>query len=140
MSPRAGFIAHLGLGAAIHLLGSLLPDRLAAQCAKSNLVVLTSLQETAPVAISVAMAAGRAVVANDVGGVPAMVAHGETGLLTPVGDVEALAAAIVELLSQPGRRRDYASAGRALAQERFHVDRVVDRTVALYRRLEAEKR
>jgi starch synthase len=50
-----------------------------------------------------AMAMGKALVATTTGGLPEVVAQGETGLLVPPGDVELLAATMVSLLEDPGR-------------------------------------
>ena len=61
------------------------------------------------------MAAGKPVVATDGGGVPEIVEDGHTGILVPMGDVEAMAEAIVKILSDPGGRKRWApAAGRGL--------------------------
>ena len=60
-----------------------------------------------------AQAAGLPVVAQATAGVPAVVEHGRTGLLTPDGDVAAHAAAIRELLTDDGKRQAYGKAARA---------------------------
>ena len=82
-----------------------------------------------------AMACGAAVVASQVGGIPEVVADGETGLLVPPGDPDALAAALNALL----RDRDLAAAmgarGRARAAAEFDWSAIAAQTVALYRGL-----
>lgn len=128
-------IERLGLQDAVFLSGSLPAHQLADACSRASLVLLTSLQETAPVAIAVAMAAGRAVVATRVGGVPFMVADGRTGFLAAPGDVEGISGAVLELLRDPPRRRAFGEAAREAARARYHVDAVVDRTLALYGQL-----
>lgn len=128
-------IGRLGLGHCVHLRGSLPPPELAAACSRASLVLLTSLQETAPVALAVAMAAGRAVVATAVGGVPDMVSHDVTGLLAPPGDVSALTDAVLALLRDDARRRALGRAGREVARRRWHVEAIVDQTLVLYRKL-----
>ncbi len=75
--------------------------------------------------ISQGMLAGRPVVATDAGGVPEVVAHGETGLLTPMKDADALAAAIRRYLENPVWARHIANAGKASAEERF-TDRTMN--------------
>ena len=74
-------------------------------------------------------------VATRVGGLPEVVRHGETGLLVPARDAPALAAAVVELLSEEARRAAMGRAARADALARFRPEPVVERIEALYRRL-----
>lgn len=88
----------------------------------SDLFVHTSLMEGLPNAVLEAMAMGRPVVATDVGGVPELVAHGETGLLTPSGDEAALTKALLYLLNAPDARRRMGDAGRHRAQQCFDQD------------------
>jgi glycosyltransferase involved in cell wall biosynthesis len=87
------------------------------------------------VAIAEAMAAGRAVVATRVGGVPFMVADGRTGLLVEPGDVRGLADAAITLLKDPERRLAYGRAARFEAERRFRLEAVVERTIGLYNSL-----
>jgi len=78
---------------------------------------------------------GRAAIVSDVGGLPEVVADGETGLVVPVGDVDALAAAIVELAGDPERARAFGAAARQRALASFSADRNADGIADLYRRL-----
>jgi glycosyltransferase involved in cell wall biosynthesis len=71
-------------------------------------------------------------VATPVGGIKETVVDGETGRLVPVGDVEALAAAIVAVLDDPDSARRMAETARARVLERFAVERMVAETLALY--------
>lgn len=85
------------------------------------------------------MAAGKPMVATDVGGLPEIVAPGRTGLLVPPRDPGALAAALTSLLADPGRRRQLGEAGAAELGDRT-IDRVADRFAALYEQLLAARR
>jgi D-inositol-3-phosphate glycosyltransferase len=58
--------------------------------------------------------------------------HGLTGLHVPPRDPGALAAALGELLADPGRRSEYGRAGRRRARRRFGWDRVASSTRAVY--------
>lgn len=80
-----------------------------------------------------AMERGRAVVASAVGGLPEIVAPGETGLLVSPGDADALAAALVELVGNADRARAFGAAGRRRALAVFSQERCTERTDALYR-------
>ncbi len=98
-------------------------------------VVLTSASEGTPVTIIEALAAGRAVVATRVGGVPDVVDDGETGFLVPPGDTEALAERLETLARDPGRRAEMGETGRRRVLRRYAVERLVDDVDALYREL-----
>ncbi|MEU9332799.1 glycogen synthase [Streptomyces sp. NPDC048290] len=81
-----------------------------------------------------AMACGTPVVASRVGGIPEVVAHGETGLLVDLDDdfETGLATALDTVLADPGRARRMGEAGRARAVGEFGWDAVARRTVRLY--------
>jgi glycosyltransferase involved in cell wall biosynthesis len=78
-----------------------------------------------------AMLAELPVVASRVSSLPELVADGETGLLVPPDDPDALAAAVARALEQPG----FGAAGRVRAQREFSVARMADLTWALYDRV-----
>jgi starch synthase len=79
-----------------------------------------------------AMACGTAVVASAVGGIPEVVADGETGLLVPPGDEAALAAAINALIRDPARSAQLGARGRARAVADFSWAAIAAQTAALY--------
>jgi glycosyltransferase involved in cell wall biosynthesis len=83
---------------------------------------------------------GRAAVVSDVGGLPEIVADGETGLVVPPDDAAALAGAIVALASDPDLTRAMGAAARRRAVERFSADAAADGVDAIYRRLLADAR
>jgi alpha-maltose-1-phosphate synthase len=82
-----------------------------------------------------AMACGAAVVASAVGGIPEVVADGETGLLVPADDESALAAAINALIRDPARAARMGARGRARAEAEFSWDKIARQTAKLYRQL-----
>ncbi len=92
-----------------------------------DLLVLNSKAEAFPLAAIEGMASGTPVIATNVGGVPELIAHGETGWLIRPGDRVALANAIVELLRDPALRARIANNGQQLvslsfSQERFRSE------------------
>jgi glycosyltransferase involved in cell wall biosynthesis len=105
----------------------------------ADLVILPSLNEGMGRALVEAMALGKAVVATSVGGVPYVVVEGETGLLVPPSDPDALAAAIITLLKDPERCRMMGEAGRRRAYEEFSLTVMEARIVSLYRECLVEK-
>ena len=117
--------AERGLAAHVRFLGQ--RGDVPALLALSSLAVLPSLAESFGFAALEAMSLGRAVVASRAGGLPEVVADGETGLLTDVGDAAGLAAALTALLSRSrapggdGRRR---SRARGALHERADGPRV----------------
>jgi len=82
-----------------------------------------------------AMACGTAVVASAVGGIPEVVSDGETGLLVPPDDTEALADALNSLLRDPARAAALGRAGRERAVAEFGWQAVAAQTAALYAEL-----
>lgn len=121
------FVAREQLQENVRFLGSLSEDELLKEYAACSLLVLPSVQETAPMVIMQAMAAGKAVVSTRVGGIPYLVQDGQTGLLVESGDVPALAQALVNLLESNTVRVEMGQKAREMAQ-RFRADAVARRT------------
>ena len=96
-----------------------------------DLVWLPSHRETFPLVAAEAMAAGLPVVATAVGGLPECVTHGDTGLLVPAQNHEALARAAITLLSDPELRQRFGQAGRRRVLENFSPQRQVPRIEAI---------
>lgn len=114
----------------VDLLGLQQSDVLMQEYARCAAVVLASRQETAPMAIIEAMAAGKPVVATRVGGVADLVEDGRSGFVVEPGDQRAFARRIVEVLNNAEMRRRMGKRAHQLAK-RFHVQIVA----AQYRRL-----
>lgn len=104
-----------------------------------DVFVLPSVSEGMPITILEAMDAATPVIATRVGGVPELVDDGETGLLVPPRDPEALGAAILHLLESPRLRADMGQRGRERVARHFSADRMVASTDQLFRRLLSAK-
>ena len=89
-------------GVALHLPGAVPPSELAGWYRRARIVVVPSRREGFGLVAAEASAAGRAVVASAVGGIPLIVKPGVSGLLVQPGDVNALAAALEEVDPQWG--------------------------------------
>lgn len=87
--------------------------------AAMDLCVMPSLEESLPLVLLEAMAAGLPVVGTTVGGIPECVVPEETGLLVPPADPHALAQAMIALLADPDRRRRFGEAGRQRVRNHF---------------------
>jgi glycosyltransferase involved in cell wall biosynthesis len=107
-------------------------DDAARVVAAADVFALPSWTEGLPLVVLEAMALGRPVVATPVGGTPELVADGETGLLVPPRDVEALAAALKRVLDDEGLRRRLGEAGRRRVAERFSADAMTRGVFAVY--------
>jgi glycosyltransferase involved in cell wall biosynthesis len=125
--------AACGIASRTHFAG---PRRdVGAAMAAFDLFVQPSLWEGFGLTLLEAMAARRPIVASRVGGVPEVVRDDREGLLVPPGDPDACARAMIAILNDPEKARRYGEAGRARVVAEFGIDRLVDETVLLYRRL-----
>ncbi|MBV8980162.1 MAG: glycosyltransferase [Acidimicrobiia bacterium] len=115
----------LGLADAIVLPGQ---DDAFAVFRAADAAVLASRHEGMPLTVIEAMSQGRAVVASDVGGMAEVVEDGVTGFLTPPGDPAAVAARLVDLLTDA----DNANAMGAAAYARYVSDHRIETMVARY--------
>ena len=121
-----------GLGSAVTFLGPLDMETMVAEHARCTLLALPSKQETAPVVVAEAMAAGRAVVATRICGVPYMVEDGGSGLLVEEGDSKGLATALLRVLQDPALRSRMGQRGRQIAAARFRASVVAAQTRQVY--------
>ena len=137
VEPMRALASELGIAGDTFFLGRC--ERVADLLAVSDVCVLSSRAEGFSNAILEYMAAGRAVVATDVGGAREMIREGETGHLVAAGDDEALAARVVALLSEPERAREMGERGRRVVAEQFSCESRLARIEDLYERLLAEK-
>jgi len=134
---RAEVEAALGpLGAArLRWLGAVGEAALPGLYAAADLLAWPAINEAYGMALLEGQAAGLPVVAGAVGGVPAIVADGRTGLLAPPGDAAAFAAALAGLLADPARRRGMAAAARAKVAEGHDLPAAAATLDALLRRV-----
>jgi glycosyltransferase involved in cell wall biosynthesis len=79
-----------------------------------------------PTVIAEAMASGKPVVSTSIAGIPELVVHGQTGLLVPPNDSEALADAIERLASDADVRGAFGAAGRRRIEERFRIEITIE--------------
>lgn len=126
-------IQELGLIDSVHFLGLLSEPELLEEFQKCAALVLPSHQETAPMVVQQAMAAGVPTIASAVGGVAEQLMNGEAGYLCKPKDVDSLAEAIRTFFKETNESKTVLA--REKAQSQFHVQIVADKTIALYRSL-----
>lgn len=100
-----------------------------------DIFVMSSVTEGLGTSLLDAMACGKPIVATTAGGIPEVVKDGTTGLLVPPRDHEAMAAALVMLLTDDTARRAMGAAGGARVRGHFSAERMVQDTLAVYRRV-----
>ena len=139
-AETAQLIAQLGLQQRVLCPGWLGPQRLRTELGRATVFALPSYAEGMPMALLEAMSWGLPVIATPVGGVPQVIEPEVNGLLVAPGDIDALAAALARLMSEPALRESLGAAARRTIGTRFSLDAALDRLGELYRRFGLEPR
>lgn len=130
--------AELGLMERVHFVGDVSDSDLPAYYHAADCFVLPACERAEAYGLVQleAMVSGRPVISTELGtGTSFVNRHGETGLVVPPRDPQALAAACRELLADPERRRRLGEAGRQRAAGEFGVEPMVERVEAVYEEL-----
>jgi glycosyltransferase involved in cell wall biosynthesis len=122
--------AELGLDGKVKFLG--FRDDIPELLQELDIFVLPSLSEGLPLSALEAMAAGKPVVATDVGGTHEAVIDRHTGLLVPPEDPQALSEGILCLLRQPELAKIFGDAGRKRVEQIFSLETMIKRYEELY--------
>lgn len=130
----------LGLGEAVSFLGWVEPEAIPALINTASIVLMPSRWEE-PFGLSALQAAqqGRPVVATRLGGLPEVVADGESGLCFDPESSESLAEAVTILLNQPERAQAMSQAAKQRMERLFPLDRCADAYDTLYQQLVAKE-
>ncbi len=121
-----------GVDQSVHFLGKI--DAVAPLLARADLFLLPSLSESFGLSALEALASGVPVIASRTGGLAEVVRDGETGALCPIGDVDAMANAAIEMLADRARWSTMSAIAAADARARFGHDAVVTQYEDLYAR------
>ncbi len=118
------FARESGIEPRVHLLGTRrdIPNILAA----SDIFTMPSHWEGLPVALLEAMFSAKPIVASGISGIPEAITDGVHGLLTPPGDVAAVAKGLERFLLDPAARRSFGAAALERATSTFHVSAMTD--------------
>ena len=138
-TPEIGVLqtiaAELGITDRLHFTGQRQPDTLRYYYSAGDVVVTTPWYEPYGLTPLEGMACGRPVIGSAVGGITFTIADGETGLLVPPRDPEALAERLRQLLVNPDLRDRMGRAARLRVEQEFTWPTVAERTAALYETL-----
>ncbi|NOY76240.1 MAG: glycosyltransferase family 4 protein [Calditrichaeota bacterium] len=115
--------------------GRLSDEELFREFENCQAVVMNSIEESSPMVIEQAMAAGKAVVATRVGGIPFLVEHGKSGLLVDYGNRDELAEALDFIYSNPDRAGEMGRYGKKIAEARFRQESIAKNTKDIYLKL-----
>ncbi|HJS24135.1 MAG TPA: glycosyltransferase, partial [Pyrinomonadaceae bacterium] len=105
----------------------------------SDVLLLPSEQESFGLAALEAMACEVPVIASRVGGLPEVVTDGETGYLSPVGDVDKMAADAARLIADDKLRREMGARARESAISRYRTDVVIPQYIDFYEQIIANQ-
>jgi glycosyltransferase involved in cell wall biosynthesis len=123
----------LGLDSHVRITGFVSQERVVEELRAARALVLPSLGEGLPVVIMEAFALGRPVLSTFIAGIPELVTPGESGWLVPAGSVEALAAALADVLSCPIETLEkMAAQGKQAVRQRHDVHVSALRLVQLF--------
>jgi len=133
-SELKSYVAERSLTDVVRFLGAKPNAEAMAEVAKSGVFALPSLGEGLGIVLLEAQALGVPVIGTDVGGIPDVIEHGKTGLLVPASDADALAKAIVRMLTDASLAERCAAEAKARLAK-FDWDPIAERYAGLYEEL-----
>jgi len=125
----------LGIKDHIVFTGAIPRDIIPKYYAASDIVVVPSLQESWGLVATEAMACGKPVIASNVGGLPDQIIDEFNGFLVPPRSPKAIADKILYLLENPSEARRIGRNGRMLAEEKYDIEKRVDKIIEVYKKL-----
>jgi len=130
--PSYGFklVRKLNLDGMVHFTGRLTREELAQHYSAAQIAVVPSLYEGFGLPAAEAMACGTPVIATTGGALPEVV--GDAGILVPPGSVDALAAAIKQLLNDKQAQQRMSEAGKKRVREKFNWEQAARKTLKVY--------
>ena len=120
-------------GSRVEFQGRVNPDKVEDWLQGIDVCVFPSLWETFSYVALEALQAGKAIIGTATGAVPAILDHGQAGIIVPPGDVNALANALSKLMADDDLRMKLGAAAERRFEERFNSDRVMGEILEAYR-------
>jgi glycosyltransferase involved in cell wall biosynthesis len=133
-------VGELGMGDAVDLRSGLSHEEILEEYRRASVYVHAAAEESSPVAVAQAMAAGVALCAVDVPGLHHLLVEGSTGVYARETTPRALAQAIVKIINNPWLAQSLGANARRQALARFHPSVVASATADLYRAVLADHR
>lgn len=106
---------------------------------QADIFVLPSLQDNLPFSVMEAQVAGKAVIVSNAGGIPEMVEHGKTGLISPAGDSESLYCNLKAVMEDDSLRSRLAENAKEWGMLQWSLETMMDRTLAMYEMIVATR-
>ena len=129
-------LAHeLGVIQNVLFTGSIPRDKVSAFYAISDVIAVPLLQAGFSLVVTESMASGKPVVASEVGGIPDQIIDKYNGFLVKPRNAEAIAEKILFLYENPERALEMGRNGRKIAEEKFNIEKRVERIIDLYKKL-----
>ena len=125
-------VSKLKIANQVIFVGSVVNSEMPKYYAASDIVVLPSLKEATSIAGLEAMASGKPLVGTNVGGIPQIITEGETGILVPPKNPEALGRAIVYLLTNNEKRIEIGLNARKRVETEFSWEVIAKKTMRIY--------
>lgn len=126
------YIKEGNLDSAVQFLGNLGRVSLLKEFSQASCLALVSYQETAPLVIEEAMAAGVPVIASRICGMPFMIDDGKTGFLVDPDNQKEMTDKMIYILHNDNVNKEMSELSRSVARTRFHIEPVARRTLDVY--------
>ncbi|MFB3160279.1 N-acetyl-alpha-D-glucosaminyl L-malate synthase BshA [Neobacillus sp. 179-J 1A1 HS] len=133
MTPVCRLVKKLGLTDKVHLLGK--QENLDELYSISDLKLLLSEKESFGLVALEAMACGVPCIGTNVGGMPEVIQHGETGYICQLGDIEDISTKAIKILNDPHIHQQFAANGIAVVNTKFRAEQIVAQYEQLYFKL-----
>lgn len=132
-STAKKLVSELGLNERVLFLGK--QNNISDLLAISDLMLLLSEKESFGLVLLEAMACGVPGIGTEIGGIPEVLTHGETGFLVNKGDVEQAAHYALKLLTDPLMHKQFSQQAIEIVNERFRSKIILQQYIDLYKRL-----
>lgn len=127
------YFYRLGCGEKVKVFPFCPKEELFNYLSKAGICVIPSLWDNSPNTVYEAMAAGKAIVATNVGGISELITNGITGLLIEPNNLYSLSQAIIDLLEDDVKRRQMGERARKEAIKRFKIENIIEERLKIYK-------
>ncbi len=129
------FIKKNNLEGHVKLYGWITQPKLQEVLSQSDILIVSSKQETLPMVIAEAMSAGKVVICSTVGGIPEMVTDGKDGFLFNISTTENIISILEQLYNNNTLVQQIQTSARERAIDTYHCDKIAQKTISFYKLL-----